>query len=120
MSARFMLGALTLASVLTVAAFAHTPSPKPKPTLAPKMGPQAFTLPPAVYDFKDGPNLATVRANCLVCHGAEYVYVQPPFTAAVWTAEVNKMRNAYKANIADADIPLIVDYLMTQNGKPAN
>ena len=118
MSARLLAGALALAGALTIAAFAQTPTPKPVPKKTPAAVTVAF--PPPVYDFKDGPNVGTVRANCLVCHGAEYIYVQPPFTAAVWTAEVNKMRNAYKANIADADIPLIVDYLMTQNGRPAN
>jgi hypothetical protein len=41
----------------------------------------------------------------------------PAMTRAQWTAEVNKMRGAYKANISPADVPKIVDYLMTQNGK---
>ena len=75
------------------------------------------TLPPPVISFKAGPNLGVVQANCLVCHGADYIYFQPPLTRAQWTAEVNKMRAAYKAQIADADIDKIVDYLMTQNGK---
>jgi mono/diheme cytochrome c family protein len=77
----------------------------------------SIQIPPSPVQFKPGPNLATVQANCLVCHSAEYVYNQPPLTRAVWTAEVNKMRNAYKAQIQDADVDKIVDYLMTQNGK---
>lgn len=77
----------------------------------------SITLPPSNIQFKPGPNVGIVQANCLVCHNADYVYFQPALTRAQWTAEVNKMRAAYKATIADDDVPKIVDYLMTQNGK---
>jgi len=30
---------------------------------------------------------------------------------ALWQAEVDKMRNFYKATVAAADVPAIVDYL---------
>lgn len=81
----------------------------------PKSG--SIALPPGTIQFKPGPNLGIVQANCLVCHNADYVYFQPALTRAQWTAEVNKMRAAYKATIADDDVPKIVDYLMSQNGK---
>ncbi|HXP92111.1 MAG TPA: cytochrome c [Candidatus Binatia bacterium] len=67
--------------------------------------------------FKPGPGQDVTIANCRTCHSAAYVYTQPPLTKAQWTAEVIKMRNAYKAPIADADVPTIADYLVTQNGK---
>jgi len=77
----------------------------------------SVTLPPSSIMFKPGPNLGVAQANCLVCHNADYIYFQPALTRAQWTAEVNKMRGAYKATIADDDVPKIVDYLMSQNGK---
>lgn len=77
----------------------------------------SIQLPASNVSFKPGPNLGVVQANCLVCHNADYVYNQPNMTRAQWTAEVNKMRGAYKANIADDDVPKIVDYLMSQRGK---
>ncbi|MBV8198728.1 MAG: cytochrome c [Candidatus Eremiobacteraeota bacterium] len=77
----------------------------------------SIELPPSERTFQPGPNLGVVRANCLVCHNADYVYNQTPMTRAQWTAEVNKMRNVYKATIADDDVAKIVDYLMSQNGK---
>jgi hypothetical protein len=46
------------------------------------------------------------------------VLTQPHLSRADWQAEVEKMRNAYKAPIADADVPAIVDYLA--NLKSAN
>jgi len=77
----------------------------------------SITLPPPDNTFKDGPNAALAQAKCTICHSADYVYTQPPLTKAQWTAEVTKMQKAYGAPIADADIPLLVDYLMSQNGK---
>ena len=76
-----------------------------------------ITLPPPNNQLKDGPNLALAQSKCLVCHSADYIYTQPPLTRAQWTAEVTKMQKVYAAPIADADIPLLVDYLMSQNGK---
>jgi cytochrome c553 len=84
---------------------------------ATKSGVVSVSLPPPVVAFKPGPNLAAAQASCLICHGADYVYNQPPLSKAQWTAEVTKMRNAYKATIADADVDKIVEYLMSQNGK---
>jgi len=76
-----------------------------------------ITLPPANIALKDGPNVGLAQAKCLICHSADYVYTQPPLTRAQWTAEVTKMQKTYGAPIADSDIPLLVDYLMSQNGK---
>jgi hypothetical protein len=56
-----------------------------------------------------------VNNNCLGCHSAGMVLTQPRLSRAEWQAEVNKMRNAYKAPIADADVPAIVDYLAKLN-----
>lgn len=77
----------------------------------------SITLPPPNMTLKDGPNVALAQSKCIICHSADYIYMQPPLTKAQWTAEVTKMQKAYGAPIADADIPLLVDYLMSQNGK---
>ena len=77
----------------------------------------SITLPPPDNALKDGPNLALAQGRCLICHSADYIYTQPPLTKAQWTAEMTKMQKTYGAPITDADIPLLVDYLMSQNGK---
>jgi hypothetical protein len=41
------------------------------------------------------------------------VLTQPRLSRAVWQGEVDKMRNTYKAPIEAADVPAIVDYLVT-------
>ena len=68
-------------------------------------------FPPDSVALPAGPNLATVNRNCMACHSAEMILSQPVFTRAVWATEVTKMRNVYKAPIADADVEPILDYL---------
>jgi hypothetical protein len=58
-----------------------------------------------------GPGADAVSNNCLTCHSAGMVLDQAALSREVWTAEVNKMINAYKAPVAPEDIPAIVDYL---------
>jgi cytochrome c553 len=76
----------------------------------------SITLPPPNNTLKPGPNVS-IAQQCVECHSADYIYTQAPLTKTQWTAEVTKMQKVYGAPIPDADIPLIVDYLMSQNGK---
>jgi mono/diheme cytochrome c family protein len=59
----------------------------------------------------EGPGADVVNNNCLACHSAGMVLTQPRLPRAVWQAEVEKMRNTYKAPVDAEDIPAIVDYL---------
>jgi cytochrome c5 len=58
-----------------------------------------------------GPGADVVNNNCLTCHSAGMVLTQPRLPRAVWQAEVEKMRNTYKAPVDAEDVPAIVDYL---------
>lgn len=82
-------------------------------------GPATVSIPspPDTVAFKSAPGVALATGNCQICHSAAYVYTQPRLTRAQWTAEVNKMRTVYGAPVPPTDVPGIVDYLMTQNGK---
>ncbi len=68
-------------------------------------------FPPDSVSLPAGPNLSVVNRNCMACHSAEMILSQPVLTRAVWATEVTKMRNVYKAPIADADVGPILDYL---------
>jgi cytochrome c5 len=59
----------------------------------------------------EGPGADVVNNNCLTCHSAGMVLTQPRLPRAVWQAEVEKMRNTYKAPVDAQDVPAIVDYL---------
>jgi cytochrome c553 len=76
--------------------------------------PIAYKLPDKAAEFKPGPNLDIVKNNCTACHSADYVQTQPrgpKFKKDFWQAEVNKMIKVYGAQIGEADIGKIVDYL---------
>jgi mono/diheme cytochrome c family protein len=66
--------------------------------------------------YPDRPGAETLDRNCLACHSSEIVMNQPALPKAVWQAEIDKMRSAYKAQIDPEDIDAIVTYLTNING----
>src|SRR5580765_5294283 len=62
--------------------------------------------------FPDGPGHDAFMVQCAICHTQRYVTMQPAFSRKVWTDEVNKMINTYKALVPPDQVPAIVDYLM--------
>jgi cytochrome c5 len=59
-----------------------------------------------------GAGADAINNNCLACHSAGMVLTQPRLSRADWQAEVEKMRNFYKAPVDASDVPAIVDYLV--------
>ena len=52
-----------------------------------------------------------------MCHSAEYMRYQPPNAARPYSdAMVHRTKTVFKAPIADADMPEIVDYLAETYG----
>jgi mono/diheme cytochrome c family protein len=78
-------------------------------------GPALAQEPPV--ELRKAPGLDKVEANCAACHSLDYIQMNSPFpTAAVWDAEVAKMRNVFGAPISDADAAAIADYLKRNYG----
>lgn len=75
-------------------------------------------LPPDKDGFRGGPNQILARTYCLMCHSSEYVYNQPPMTAAQWKDIVQKMRKDFGAPVPADEVDPLVTYLVSQNGKP--
>jgi mono/diheme cytochrome c family protein len=76
--------------------------------------PVTYKVPDETAAFKPGPNLEVVQNNCTACHSADYVAIQPQgpkFKKDFWQAEVNKMIKTYGAQIDEADVGKIVEYL---------
>ncbi len=69
------------------------------------------TLPDSTVALPDGPGRDAVLINCTACHSTDFLTQQPVQPAAVWAAEVAKMRKFYKAPVAEADVTAIVGYL---------
>jgi hypothetical protein len=67
--------------------------------------------------LKDAPGRATVENLCSGCHSLDYVRINAPFLNKMgWTAEVNKMIQAFGAPIQANDAGTIIDYLSANYG----
>ena len=80
--------------------------------------PVRFEMPKETAAFKPGPGADLAKNQCLLCHSAEYVTIQPRLPRAFWEANVAKMRDKYGALVPKDQVPALVDYLVTNYGKP--
>jgi mono/diheme cytochrome c family protein len=81
--------------------------------------PKTIELPPDSVQLKPSalPGYAKAQANCVACHSAEYMLYQPPNAARpYWDAMAKRMKLVFNAPIDEADIPVIVDYLVKTYG----
>ena len=76
-----------------------------------------WKLPAETATFKPGPGVALATGQCVLCHSADYVSMQPPLDRAGWTASVQKMREKYGAPILTNQVDGLVDYLVKTYGK---
>ena len=82
-------------------------------------GTKTIQLPPDAVQLKasDLPGFGRAQRTCGGCHSAEYMLYQPPTAArAYWDSMVKRMKTVFKAPIDDADIPVLVDYLVKTYG----
>jgi|SRR5580700_3605066 cytochrome c5 len=115
---RRILHVVIAATGLTVLVSANAQQPSaglPKPK-APANPVHSIVLPQYAPEIADGPNKEIYQRNCLTCHTARYVSMQPRFSKTVWQSEVKKMVDAYGAPIPEADQALIVEYLVAVKG----
>jgi hypothetical protein len=77
-------------------------------------------LPTDETGYPDGPHVDVINANCTSCHSASMALTQPPLSPDQWKAEVTKMREVYKAPVAETDVPAIVAYLTGMSSKLPN
>ena len=73
-------------------------------------------------DLVPGDGSQEVGIYCNACHSTSYITMQPPLPAATWEAEVNKMKEAFGADIPDDRTKIIILYLQAhytaENRKP--
>jgi hypothetical protein len=110
MTKPFNVAVAAPAAILALVSFAHAASPG----IAFKS--VTVDLPFGDGTFPGGTSAEAINNNCLACHSAGMVLRQPPMSRKAWAGEVDKMRNTYKAPIAEADVAPIVDYLAQTKG----
>ena len=82
--------------------------------------PLKIELPPETVSFKPAAGVEIANAQCLVCHSVEYVTTQPPFPRTFWASSVKKMREKYAAQIPEAQVEPLLDYLVENYGVKTN
>jgi cytochrome c5 len=118
-------GGVILLAIATLAEWAgpsalaaEAPPVAPAPSIVAGSG---VTLRSVSVDLPDsdrtfpGGGADAINNNCLACHSAGMVLTQPTLSRSAWQAEVDKMRNIYRAPIAAEDASAIVDYLANLN-----
>lgn len=78
-------------------------------------GSSTFTFPSDPITFQFGPGSQIATTYCLICHSAEYIYMQPPHSRERWEEIVKKMKQTFGCPIPDSDIPTLATYLYGQN-----
>ena len=79
---------------------------------------ERFELPSETATFKPGPGVEAAKAQCLLCHSADYVSTQPRLPRAFWKANVQKMKEKFGAPIPTDQVDTLVEYLATTYGAP--
>jgi len=70
-----------------------------------------------ITELPDKPGYVSFKQNCMSCHSARYIQMQPTLPEKTWTAIVTKMQKSYGAPVADSSVKEIVQYLVSIKGK---
>jgi len=76
-----------------------------------KNGQKSIELPVLTFDLAEGPDRDKVNRHCSICHGTEYIPMQPKLSKAQWTAAVTKMVKTFGAPVPQGDVDTIINYL---------
>jgi hypothetical protein len=82
-----------------------------------KVAPANEGLLGVVTKLPEAPGYRTFQNNCMSCHSARYIQMQPNLSEKAWHGLVTKMQKSFKAPIPDSSINDIVKYLVTIKGK---
>jgi hypothetical protein len=81
-----------------------------------RAGDRGWKLPPETTKLERGPGVEVATAQCLLCHSADYIAIQPPMNRATWAATVTKMKDKYGAPLLPDSTNAIVNYLAKTYG----
>lgn len=70
-----------------------------------------------ITELPDATGYQTFKMNCLSCHSARYIQMQPELSEKAWSNIVTKMQKSFGAPITDSSAKEIVQYLTSIKGK---
>ncbi len=68
-------------------------------------------------NLPEAPGYKAFQNNCMSCHSARYVQMQPNLSEKTWLALVTKMQKSFGAPVPDSSVAEIVQYLVAIRGK---
>ncbi len=68
-------------------------------------------LPTSQSLFPPGTGADIANGQCLMCHSAEMVLLQPSLTQDEWVGEIDKMRSAFGAPVPAEQVDALASYL---------
>ena len=74
----------------------------------------SITFPTDPFSFQPGSGQEIANSYCVICHSADYIYMQPPHSQERWTEIIKKMKDAFGCPIPDDSITHLAEYLMNQ------
>ena len=90
---------------------------EPETKTAQPVAATAPDLKSVITNLPEAPGSQTFNANCVICHSARMVEIQPKLSEKTWTAIVTKMQKTYGAPVSDSTAKIIVQYLVAIKGK---
>ena len=82
----------------------------------PAITPAPSDLNAFVTKLPEASGYTAFQNNCVSCHSARYVQMQPKFPEKTWLALVTKMQKNYGAPVPDSSVGKIVQYLVAIKG----
>ena len=76
---------------------------------------RSITFPTDPFSFQPGQGQEIANSYCVICHSADYIYMQPPHSQGRWTEIIKKMKHAFGCPIPDDSIATLASYLTQQN-----
>jgi mono/diheme cytochrome c family protein len=86
-------------------------NPESSQAQGPQWGKVAVELPTSRVLFPPGEGAELANSQCLRCHSADMVFLQPSRTRAEWKATIDKMRSAYGAPLPAEQVDTLAAYL---------
>ncbi len=81
------------------------------------IAPSPTDLNNVVTKLPEAPGYATFQSNCISCHSARFIQMQPNLSEKTWLAIVTKMQKSFGAPVPDSSNHTIVQYLVAIKGK---
>ncbi len=77
--------------------------------------PRSITLPTDPFSFQPGHGQEIANTYCIICHSADYIYMQSEHSQQKWQAIITKMQKVFGCPIPQDQILPLATYLFLQN-----